>query len=81
MAAPVFDPSSPALKLEVLAKCSTTRARVSRLTLPHAETLLPTFMPVATQATLKGTTIAQLEAVEPPITLMLNNTVSLPPTD
>lgn len=46
-----------ALHFEVLARCSTTRARVSRMTLPHATTMLPTFMPVATQATMKGVSL------------------------
>jgi len=47
------------------------------MTLPHAVTLTPTFMPVATQGTMKGVTAAQLEAIEPPITLLLNNTYHL----
>lgn len=39
----------PPLKFEVLAKCSTTRARVSKMTLPHGVTYTPAFMPVGTQ--------------------------------
>ncbi|SCZ89754.1 BZ3500_MvSof-1268-A1-R1_Chr9g10582 [Microbotryum saponariae] len=69
--------ASPALHFEILARCSTTRARVSRMTLPHGATLLPTFMPVATQASMKGVTPAQLMALDPPLTLMLNNTYHL----
>ena len=38
-------------------------------------TLLPTFMPVATQAAIKGLTAQQVEALG--ITLMLNNTYHL----
>ena len=38
--------ASPALKFEILAKCSTTKARLSRMTLPHGETYTPAFMPV-----------------------------------
>lgn len=40
--------SGQAMEFEVLAKCSTTRARVSRMRMPHGETMTPTFMPVAT---------------------------------
>ncbi|KDE07631.1 queuine tRNA-ribosyltransferase [Microbotryum lychnidis-dioicae p1A1 Lamole] len=47
------------------------------MTLPHGATLLPTFMPVATQASMKGVTPAQLMALDPPLTLMLNNTYHL----
>ncbi|KAI5477860.1 hypothetical protein MNV49_005845 [Pseudohyphozyma bogoriensis] len=68
---------SPALEFEVVAKCSTTKARVSRMRLPHGETMLPTFMPVATQATMKGLTASQLHATKPPLTLLLNNTYHL----
>ncbi|KAK2693889.1 hypothetical protein QWA68_008335 [Fusarium oxysporum] len=57
---------SPALTHELVAKCSvsltvTTRARASILTLPHGVVQLPMFMPVATQASLKGITPEQLE--------------------
>ncbi|GAA5988501.1 hypothetical protein JCM5350_005216 [Sporobolomyces pararoseus] len=45
--------------------------------MPHGETMTPTFMPVATQATMKGVTPAQIEAITPPITLILNNTYHL----
>lgn len=47
------------------------------MTLPHGETLLPTFMPVATQGTMKGLTAAQLEALTPKVSLILNNTYHL----
>ncbi|KAF8326671.1 tRNA-guanine transglycosylase [Cantharellus anzutake] len=63
------------MQFEILAKCSTTRARVSRMTLAHGPTMLPTFMPVATQAALKGLTPQQVEELG--ITLMLNNTYHL----
>ncbi|KAK4054076.1 hypothetical protein OIV83_001101 [Microbotryomycetes sp. JL201] len=39
--------------------------------------MLPTFMPVGTQASLKGTTYAQIEQLEPKISLILNNTYHL----
>ncbi|KAF7376176.1 Queuine tRNA-ribosyltransferase catalytic subunit 1 [Mycena sanguinolenta] len=62
-------------KFEILARCSTTRARVSRLTLAHGATMLPTFMPVATQGAIKGLTSQQVESLG--ITLILNNTYHL----
>ncbi|KAF7315631.1 Queuine tRNA-ribosyltransferase [Mycena indigotica] len=62
-------------KFEILARCPTTRARVSRLTLSHGETALPTFMPVATQAAIKGLTSQQVESLG--ISLILNNTYHL----
>ncbi|GAA6012883.1 hypothetical protein JCM11491_006212 [Sporobolomyces phaffii] len=66
-----------AMDFHVIKKCKTTRARVSRMRMPHGETMTPTFMPVATQATMKGVTPAQIEAISPPITLILNNTYHL----
>ncbi|KAK2463254.1 hypothetical protein APHAL10511_004909 [Amanita phalloides] len=45
------------------------------MTLPHGTTMLPTFMPVATQAAIKGLTSEQVEALG--ITLILNNTYHL----
>ncbi|KAH9967777.1 Queuine tRNA-ribosyltransferase [Lactifluus volemus] len=47
------------MQFEVLATCHTTRARVSRMKLSHGVTLLPAFMPVATQAAIKGLTPQQ----------------------
>ncbi|KAK1982820.1 queuine tRNA-ribosyltransferase [Colletotrichum cereale] len=67
--------SSPALTFELVARCSTTRARASILTLPHGPVQLPIFMPVATQASLKGLTPEQLE--ETSCRLCLNNTYHL----
>ncbi|KAK4054295.1 hypothetical protein OIO90_003528 [Microbotryomycetes sp. JL221] len=69
--------ATSALEFEVLARCSTTLARVSRMRLPHSTTMLPTFMPVATQASLKGTTPLQIMSIEPTISLILNNTYHL----
>ncbi|KAJ6593936.1 tRNA-guanine(15) transglycosylase-like protein [Mycena capillaripes] len=62
-------------QFELLARCNTTRARVSRLTLAHGTTMLPTFMPVATQAAIKGLTSQQVESLG--VTLILNNTYHL----
>ncbi|KAL1889305.1 hypothetical protein Sste5346_008960 [Sporothrix stenoceras] len=64
-----------ALTFELLARCSTTRARASTLTLPHGPVQLPVFMPVATQASLKGLTPAQLADLT--CRLCLNNTYHL----
>ncbi|ORY63135.1 queuine tRNA-ribosyltransferase [Pseudomassariella vexata] len=67
--------SSAALTFELVARCSTTRARASVLTLPHGPVQLPLFMPVATQASLKGLTPEQL--AETGCRLCLNNTYHL----
>ncbi|EFX06121.1 queuine tRNA-ribosyltransferase [Grosmannia clavigera kw1407] len=64
-----------ALTFELLAECSTTRARASLLTLPHGPVALPVFMPVATQASLKGLTPGQL--ADTSCRLCLNNTYHL----
>lgn len=53
----------------------TTKARASILTLPHGPVLLPMFMPVATQASLKGLTPKQL--AQTGCNLCLNNTYHL----
>ncbi|KAI1794060.1 tRNA-guanine transglycosylase [Ganoderma leucocontextum] len=63
------------MQFEVLAKCHTTRARVSKMRLAHGVTMLPTFMPVATQAAIKGLTPQQVEALG--VNLILNNTYHL----
>ena len=42
-----------ALAFRVLAKCSTTRARVAEMTLPHSVVDTPVFMPVGTQVLSK----------------------------
>ncbi|KAG5648472.1 hypothetical protein DXG03_003083 [Asterophora parasitica] len=63
------------MEFEVLAKCHTTRARVSRMKLAHGTTMLPTFMPVATQAAIKGLTPEQVESLG--LSLILNNTYHL----
>ncbi|KAK7553778.1 queuine tRNA-ribosyltransferase [Phyllosticta paracitricarpa] len=64
-----------ALSYEPMARCSTTRARAAKLHLPHGPVPLPMFMPVATQASLKGLTYEQLE--ETGCRLCLNNTYHL----
>lgn len=64
-----------ALTYTLKARCSTTKARASLLDLPHGSVQLPIFMPVATQASLKGLTPTQLE--ETGCKLCLNNTYHL----
>ncbi|ODM21613.1 putative queuine tRNA-ribosyltransferase [Aspergillus cristatus] len=64
-----------ALKFDIHAKCSTTKARASILRLPHGAVSLPIFMPVATQASLKGLTYDQLKQTG--CMLHLNNTYHL----
>ncbi|KAI1081727.1 Queuine tRNA-ribosyltransferase [Whalleya microplaca] len=75
MASTIASSSSAALTFDLVARCSTTRARASVLTLPHGPVQLPMFMPVATQASLKGLTPEQLE--ETGCRLCLNNTYHL----
>ncbi|KAI8884954.1 queuine tRNA-ribosyltransferase [Backusella circina FSU 941] len=64
-----------ALTFETIAKCSTTKARVSVLTLPHGPVDTPVFMPVGTQGTMKGMLPDQLEELN--CQIMLNNTYHL----
>jgi hypothetical protein len=68
-------PIPSALRYELLSKCSTTKARAATLHLPHGPVPLPIFMPVATQASLKGITPQQLEDTS--CKLCLNNTYHL----
>ncbi|KAI4775080.1 queuine tRNA-ribosyltransferase, partial [Aureobasidium sp. EXF-8845] len=64
-----------ALTYQLVAQCSVTKARAATLQLPHGPVPLPIFMPVATQASLKGLTPLQLE--ETSCRLCLNNTYHL----
>ena len=66
---------SPALKHTVLARCSTSHARVCKLELPHNTLELPIFMPVGTAAAVKGLTVEEMEALDVP--LILGNTYHL----
>ncbi|RMZ73381.1 hypothetical protein GMOD_00007888 [Pyrenophora seminiperda CCB06] len=68
-------PMPSALTFELVGKCSVTRARAATLHLPHGPVPLPIFMPVATQASLKGLTPDQLE--DQGCRLCLNNTYHL----
>ena len=53
----------------------TTKARASNMILPHGPVQLPIFMPVATQASIKGLTASQL--AQTGCNLCLNNTYHL----
>eukprot|EP00039_Didymoeca_costata_P022459 m.4573 g.4573 ORF g.4573 m.4573 type:complete len:401 (+) comp3020_c0_seq2:269-1471(+) len=63
------------LQFEILAECSTSRARAADLTLPHSVVPLPIFMPVGTQGTMKGLTSDQLRELG--CKIMLSNTYHL----
>lgn len=64
-----------ALKFELLKTCSRSKARAANMTLPHGVVETPMFMPVATQASLKGITPEQLEQLD--CRICLNNTYHL----
>lgn len=70
-----MDKIHKALEFEILAKCSTTKARTAILTLPHHKVETPVFMPVGTQGTMKGLTCKQLEDLD--CQIILGNTYHL----
>lgn len=49
--------------MRLVAECSRSRARAGELRLPHGTVATPVFMPVGTQATMKGITAEQLDAL------------------
>ena len=49
-------------KYEVLHTCKQTGARVGKLTTPHGEIITPVYMPVGTNAGVKGLTPEQVKA-------------------
>lgn len=67
--------SSPALKFEIVAKCAVSKARTSKLIMPHGPVDAPVFMPVGTQGTMKGVTSEQLEDLD--CKILLGNTYHL----
>ena len=69
---PVYDYP---LKFEIIKKCSVTKARCSRLILPHASLETPQFMPVGTQGALKGILPHQIKELN--CNLILGNTYHL----
>jgi len=62
--------------LEVLAECRLTRARAGLLHTPHGSIATPVFMPVGTQATVKGLTQRDL-AEDLGVPILLANTYHL----
>ncbi|GAB0096085.1 Queuine tRNA-ribosyltransferase catalytic subunit [Sergentomyia squamirostris] len=63
------------LKFKLLGKCSTTKARVGVITLPHSDVESPVFMPVGTKGTMKGLLQEQLYTLD--CRIMLANTYHL----
>ena len=63
------------LAYKVIAKCSTTKARVGLMSLVHSDVSTPVFLPVGTQGTLKGMLPDQL--IELNCQIMLGNTYHL----
>src|SRR5438105_1252458 len=68
-------PKTGFVSFELVAECSETRARAGRLHTPHGTVETPVFMPVGTQATVKGLTPRQL--AEAGVTMLLGNTYHL----
>ena len=64
-----------ALSYNILAECSTSKARTAILTLSHYEVETPVFMPVGTQGTMKGLTTKQLTDLD--CQIILGNTYHL----
>ena len=62
-------------KYEVIHKCKQTGARVGRLTTPHGEIITPVYMPVGTNAGVKGLTPEQVK--ETGAQIVLSNTYHL----
>ena len=67
--------SKGALSFNVLGCCPVSKARVSKMVLPHQIVDTPVFMPVGTQGTLKGVTSQQL--VDMDCQIILGNTYHL----
>lgn len=67
--------SKSALSFRIVAECPVSKARVSKMVLPHQAVDTPVFMPVGTQGTLKGVTSQQL--VDMDCQIILGNTYHL----
>lgn len=63
------------MQFDIVAKCSKSKARASVMRLPHGPVQTPVFMPVGTQASLKGLTPKQLADMD--CEIFLNNTYHL----
>ena len=66
----------PQIRFEVVAECPETRARAGLLHTPHGTVETPVFMPVGTQATVKGLTQRDL-ADDLDVRILLANTYHL----
>lgn len=63
------------LEFKTIAKCSKSRARKSKVKLPHHTVDTPVFMPVGTQGTMKGLTPSELRKLD--VQILLANTYHL----
>jgi queuine tRNA-ribosyltransferase len=66
----------PKISFQIVAECSTTRARAGLLHTPHGVIETPVFMPVGTQATVKGLSQRDL-AADLGVKILLANTYHL----
>ena len=66
----------PQISFEITAECPDTRARTGVLHTPHGDIETPVFMPVGTQATVKGLTQRDL-ADDLGVPILLANTYHL----
>ena len=64
-----------AIRYELIKKCKQTGARLGRVHTPHGSFDTPAFMPVGTQATVKGMSPDELKEIEAQI--ILSNTYHL----
>lgn len=71
--------TGPSLRFDLIAECSTTRARICQLFFPEhcpaGAVQTPVYMPVGTQGTIKGITVGQLESMD--CRLLLGNAYHL----
>jgi queuine tRNA-ribosyltransferase len=71
--ATVYNRNLPQISFEVVAECPVTRARAGLLHTPHGTIETPVFMPVGTQAAVKGLTARDL-AEDLGVRILLANT-------
>jgi len=70
----------PALEFEILKRCKTSRARRTRLILPHGVVDTPVFMPVGTQGAIKALTMEEVAKIGYQIILANTYHLGLRPT-